>query len=65
LDPDELQSLFRSTVDFEAQLYRFANALRDLIQRPRLRMTCRELWNRGYVVAFLVSFNDNIKLAWH
>ena len=43
LNPDELKRLFRRARHFEAQFYSLANALRQLIQRFRLRMASREL----------------------
>ena len=57
--------MFRPTLHFQAQLYRFANALRDLVQRPSLSVACRDLWNGGDVIAFLIAFNNDIELAWH
>ena len=62
---DELQSLFRRALGLQAQLYGFANALGDLVQRTGLCMACRDLRNRGDVIAFPVALNDDIELAWH
>jgi hypothetical protein len=63
LDPNELQSVFRRTLDFQTQLDGFANALGDLVERPRLRVACGNLWNGGNVEALLVALNDDIELA--
>jgi len=64
LDSNELQWVFRPALHLQAQLYRFANPLRDLVQRPSLRVACRDLRNGGDVVAFLIAFNNDIELAW-
>jgi hypothetical protein len=50
-------------LDIQRQLYGFANALRDLVKRPRLRVASGDLWNGGNVEAFLVALNDDIELA--
>ncbi len=63
LDPNELQGLLCRTLDFEAQLDRLADAFDDLVQRTRLCMASRDLWNGGNVVTFLVALNDGIVLA--
>jgi hypothetical protein len=55
--------MFRRTRHFETQFYSLANPLRDLVQRSRLRVASRELWDRSDVVAFFIPFNDNIELA--
>jgi hypothetical protein len=65
LDADKLQILIRCAIDLEAQLNGFPDALVDLVEGLPLRMAPWYLWNRGDVVAFRVSLNDNIELAWH
>ena len=57
--------MFRRALDFQTQFYGFANAFRDLVERPRLRMACGDLWNGRNVVAFLIALNYDIELAWH
>ena len=55
--------MFRRARHFETQFDSFANALRDLVQRPRLRMASGDLWDRGDIIAFLITFNNDIELA--
>jgi hypothetical protein len=63
LNPDELQTISRRALLFEAQLNRFPNPQRDFIQGPRLRMASGELWDRSDVVPLLIAFNDDVELA--
>ena len=44
--------MFRRALDFQTQLYGFANALGGLVEGPRLRMASGYLRDRGYVIAF-------------
>jgi hypothetical protein len=45
LNADELECLFRRARHFETQFDSFANPLGDLVQRSRLGMASRELWD--------------------
>jgi hypothetical protein len=55
--------VLRRAFNFEAQFDRFANALGDFVQRSRLCVASGELRDRGNVVAFLITFNDDVELA--
>jgi hypothetical protein len=51
LDADEFQFLFRRPLRFEAESDRFADPLRDLVERARLRVATGYLGNRRHVIA--------------
>jgi hypothetical protein len=55
--------VFRRALDIQTQLDGFTNALRNLVERPRLRVAGGDLWNGGDVETFLVALNDDIELA--
>jgi len=64
LNADEFETVLWFALHFEAQLDRFANTLRDLVQRLRLRVATRQLRDGRNVVPFFVALYYNIELAW-
>jgi hypothetical protein len=55
--------VFRRALNIQTQLDGFANAFGDLVERSRLRVACRDLWNGANTEALLVALNDDIELA--
>jgi len=62
---DELERLTGKALLLEAQRDHFSHALHELIERSSLGMTTVQRRNGGYVIAFRVPFDDDIKIGGH
>ena len=65
LDADKFQFLLRKSFYFEAKYNGFPDALGEFVQRPSLRVTTRELGDRGNVITLFVALDDDIELMLH
>jgi hypothetical protein len=64
LNADELKAPLGCTFHFEAQLDRFTNALRYLVERSSLGVASRELRDGRDITPFLIALNYDIELVW-
>jgi len=62
LNSDELETLPGLAFGFEAQLNGLSNLLDHFIQGSRLGVATGKLWDRGDVVTFSITFDNDVEL---
>ena len=62
LHANELGLCRKRTLDFQAKLNGFLDALNQLVQRPRLGVAAGQRRHARHIVTFLIPLEDNAKL---